>query len=29
MSVGERVVGGIVEGLFVGVNVVGRAVVGL
>ena len=29
ISVGVRVVGLIVEGLFVGVNVVGRAVVGL
>lgn len=29
MSVGVRVVGLIVEGLFVGVNVVGWAVVGL
>jgi len=29
MTVGVRVVGGVVEGLFVGVRVVGRAVVGL
>ena len=29
MSVGVRVVGGMVEGLFVGVRVAGRAVVGL